>query len=46
MDNYGNRFCGDCGQVETVGQKGQVFFITPKCPTPGAVLGSYDVVVL
>ena len=42
-DNYGNRFCGDCGQVETIGQQGRAIFLTPLCPTPGATLGSYEV---
>ena len=41
-DIGGNRFCSACGQVEIIGQKGQVFMLTPECPTPGAVLGSYE----
>jgi hypothetical protein len=46
IDIGGNRFCSACGQVEIVGQKGQVFMLTPECPTPGAVLGSYEKVAL
>ncbi len=42
IDIGGHRFCSACGQVEIVGQKGQVFMLTPECPTPGAVLGSYE----
>ena len=46
IDIGGNRFCSACGQVEIVGQKGQVFMLTPECPTPSAVLGSYEKAVL